>query len=237
MQHGLAANPRQPTVAKSNQHLQIAAADALAGHIDAAHDEALAATALWPYPTVRSFMATSVANETFLRQIQRAREGLRLAGLRDHVDEDEDSGTVPDSRLRTDPFGVTPLTVPGAATIRTAELVVLLRDSKPLVIDASLGNWTLAGGVNLHEAGSGGSLQDAVQDELRPFIAALTGGNLSRPIVTLGQSAERWAGYNLALRLVALGYRHVYWYRGGREAWDAAGLPMGRAQVLSLVAR
>ena len=27
------------------------------------------------------------------------------------------------------------------------------------------------------------------------------------------------------MRLVALGYDEVYWYRGGREAWMAAGLP------------
>lgn len=32
-------------------------------------------------------------------------------------------------------------------------------------------------------------------------------------------------GQNLALRLVAMGYTRVYWYRGGREAWKAAGLP------------
>jgi hypothetical protein len=29
----------------------------------------------------------------------------------------------------------------------------------------------------------------------------------------------------LALRLVALGYTNVNWYRGGREAWEVAGLP------------
>jgi rhodanese-related sulfurtransferase len=34
-------------------------------------------------------------------------------------------------------------------------------------------------------------------------------------------------GRNLALRLVALGYTEVYWYRGGREAWQVAGLPDG----------
>ena len=30
-------------------------------------------------------------------------------------------------------------------------------------------------------------------------------------------------GYNLALRLRHAGYTNVYWYRGGREAWMAAG--------------
>jgi adenylate cyclase len=31
---------------------------------------------------------------------------------------------------------------------------------------------------------------------------------------------ERFSGYNLALRLVALGYTRVHWYRGGFEAWQ-----------------
>ena len=43
------------------------------------------------------------------------------------------------------------------------------------------------------------------------------------PIVTMGFNAERFQGRNLALRLVALGYTNVYWYRGGREAWEVAG--------------
>lgn len=44
-------------------------------------------------------------------------------------------------------------------------------------------------------------------------------------MVTIGWNAERYQGRNLALRLVALGYNQVYWYRGGRESWEVAGLP------------
>ncbi|HME27856.1 MAG TPA: hypothetical protein VKI44_42150 [Acetobacteraceae bacterium] len=36
---------------------------------------------------------------------------------------------------------------------------------------------------------------------------------------------------NLALRLVALGYTQVYWYRGGREAWEVNGLPETKLDV------
>ena len=131
----------------------------------------------------------------------------------------------------------TPLTVPGATTIRTPELAALLHDGKPVVIDASEGNRTLTGAISLYEAGLGGTLEDAVQDRLRSLMVTLTAGDLSRPIVTLGINAERWTGYNLALRLVGLGYRQVYWYRGGREAWDVAGLPMERAQIVALAAQ
>jgi len=34
-----------------------------------------------------------------------------------------------------------------------------------------------------------------------------------------------------ALRAVAAGYGKVYWYRGGIEAWTAAGLPTARTPV------
>ena len=34
-----------------------------------------------------------------------------------------------------------------------------------------------------------------------------------------------------ALRAVAAGYGKVYWYRGGAEAWMAAGLPTARTEV------
>jgi adenylate cyclase len=53
----------------------------------------------------------------------------------------------------------------------------------------------------------------------------LTKGNFSVPIVAVGWNSERFDGWNLALRLVALGYTQVYWYRGGREAWEVNGLP------------
>ena len=45
------------------------------------------------------------------------------------------------------------------------------------------------------------------------------------PDCRCGWNSERFDGRNLALRLVALGYSKVYWYRGGREAWEVAGLP------------
>jgi 3-mercaptopyruvate sulfurtransferase SseA len=53
----------------------------------------------------------------------------------------------------------------------------------------------------------------------------LMGGSKTHPVVAAGWNAERWSGRNLALQLLALGYQNVYWYRGGLEAWDVAGLP------------
>ena len=50
-------------------------------------------------------------------------------------------------------------------------------------------------------------------------------GDLSVPIVTVGWNSERFDSRNLTLRLAALGYKQLYWYRGGREAWEVASLP------------
>jgi adenylate cyclase len=76
----------------------------------------------------------------------------------------------------------------------------------------------------------GGSFTDTAQDHLRRKMHALTAGDLNRPVVAVGFNSERFDGRNLALRLAALGYTQVYWYRGGwyrggREAWEVAGLP------------
>jgi hypothetical protein len=62
-------------------------------------------------------------------------------------------------------------------------------------------------------------------------MQALTKGDLAAPIVAVGCNSERFDGRNLALRPVALGYTQVYWYRGGREAWEVAGLPETEVDV------
>jgi hypothetical protein len=101
----------------------------------------------------------------------------------------------------------------------------LLDQRKPLVLDTSPFAASLPGATGLWGAGIGGSTSDEYQDRLRRKMQELTRGDGSMPIVTVGWNAERYQGRNLALRLVALGYTNVYWYRGGREAWEAAGLP------------
>jgi len=122
---------------------------------------------------------------------------------------------------------LTPTIAPGAKTIRTADLTRLLDERKPIVVDPLLYSWgrSIPGAIGLWEAGRGGSTSDEVQNRLRKKMQALTTGDLTRPIVAVSWNSERFDGRNLALRLVALGYTNVYWYRGGREAWEVARLP------------
>jgi hypothetical protein len=166
-------------------------------------------------------------------QIERLQAALRLAGHRDHAEEDADFGVTPDADLHCDLAGLTPTTTPGAVTIRTSELAQMLFAQKPIVIDPLLYSWgrSIAGAVGLQRAGWGGSASNTLQDRLRKKMQALTKGDLSKPIVALGFNSERFDGRNLALRLVALGYTDVYWYRGGREAWEVNGLPETEVDV------
>ena len=150
---------------------------------------------------------------------------LRRAGLRDHADEDADFGVPADNVLHTNSTGPTPLTVPGARTIRTPELAALMERRKPVVVDAAWGWRSIPGAVGLAFSGAAGDFSDAIQERLRRKLAELTRGDLAVPIVAVGWNSERFNGRNLALRLAALGYTEVYWYRGGREAWLAAGMP------------
>lgn len=150
-----------------------------------------------------------------------------MAGLRDHAEEDADFGVAPSDLLREDPVGYTPQSAPGVNTIRTMALPALLAERQPIIIDTTLFSWgqSIPGAIGLKDAGVGGNLSDSAQARLHRKMLMLTGGDLAKPIVAVGWNSERFDGRNLALRLAALGFTNVHWYRGGREAWEVAGLP------------
>jgi adenylate cyclase len=226
-QRALAAVHASYAAQRAQYNLRLAAANARLGRYDEAHRALAEANRLWPYGTVRSHSPSDPSNRVLAGQIERFQAALRLAGLRDHAAEDADFRVAVDGDLRQDYAGLTPTTMPGATTIQTVELERLLSGQKPIVIDPLLYSWgrSIPGAVGLKNAGHGGSTSDEMQDRLRGKMQELAKGNLTTPIVAVGWNSERFDGRNLALRLVALGYTDVYWYRGGREAWEVAGLP------------
>jgi adenylate cyclase len=205
----------------------IAAASARLGQMDDAKHALAEADRFWPYDTVRSHWPDFALSDVFGDQIRHYQDALRLAGERDHADEDADFGVKPDRELHSALVGFTPRDAQGVTTIRTADLPRLLADARPVVIDAMTDSWgrSIPGAVGLASVGSGGSFTDSGQEHLRLKMRDLTGGDINKPVVAVGWNSERFDGRNLALRLAALGYTKVYWYRGGREAWEAAGLP------------
>ena len=144
--------------------------------------------------------------------------------------EHEDHGVLPTRQLRLDNFSApTPLEIPGARTIFTAELRRLMQapmEDRPLLLDV-LGSdnphESLPGAIWLPGAGRGDSFDDEVQVRLEKLLALAMRDNAARPIVFFCSSPRCWLSYNAALRAVRLGYGNVRWYRGGIEAWGAGG--------------
>lgn len=143
-----------------------------------------------------------------------------------YAEESRDWGVPATTRLRTVGYhSPTPLGIPGGKVVTTLELKAMLeREPRPYVIDVLGGNIhrTVAGAFWMIGAGAG----DMSNDEEKRFgeaIAKFAGGDKGRALVFLCVDAECWLSYNAALRAVALGYEVVFWYRGGIEAWLAAG--------------
>jgi adenylate cyclase len=215
------------------QYRWLAAAYARTGNVAPARQYLASAERLWPYDTVRSGAPELLTSPVYVEQFRQFRDALRLAGLRDHADEDRDFGVPEETAPRSELTGLTPTNAPGATTLRTADFVPFLAESQPIVIDTMTYFWgqSIPGAVGLKYSGLGGSFGDAAQDRLRGKLRELSAGDSSRPIVAVGWNSERFDGYNLALRLVALGYSKVYWYRGGREAWEVNALPETSLEV------
>jgi PQQ-dependent catabolism-associated CXXCW motif protein len=95
-----------------------------------------------------------------------------------------------------------------------------------LYVNEARDGLAITGAHWLNGAGRGQSLDDVVQARLIQKTDQLSSGNKDTPVVTFCFDSHCWLSYNTALRLVRAGYRNVYWYRGGREAWKAAGLPL-----------
>ena len=131
--------------------------------------------------------------------------------------------------------GDTPNTLKGATVIDTKALADMIRREKPLLLDvvdqdkksASTSTdipWmpthrSIPGAVWLAGAGSGTS-DPAFTAAFKTRIAALTGGDIKKPIVAFCHP-HCWGSWNAAKRLVILGYKHVYWYPDGVEGWQS----------------
>ena len=227
LRRSLEENPARAEASSFANRVNIISALAYAGRGDEARRQVAEAMRLGviPYLTVRAYKLRFRRESPNAAQHLYIAEGLRIAGVRDHVDEDADAGVPSTGELHEEALGSTPTTVPGATVIRTDTLQRLLAAEDPLLLDTTATGRSLPGAVVLGDNFVGGSLDDAKQEGLRRKLQVLSGNDLSRPIVALSWNAERWSSRNLALRLVALGHTRVFWYRGGKEVWEASGLP------------
>jgi TolB-like protein/rhodanese-related sulfurtransferase/Tfp pilus assembly protein PilF len=207
----------------------LAAAYALTSRSDDAHTMLASASSserLIDF-TLRAFLHSIPVYFDAQRQEQERRiaQGLRLAGLRDHLDERADFHIPSGGYLRDAVNGPTPVDVPGGTTIYTDGMQHLLESvAKPLILTTSPANPTIPGAIQIDSA-STGNFTDEWQTTLGTLMDQATNGDKQRPIVAFSYSINYGQSRNLVLRLIALGYTKVYWYRGGWEAWDAHDLP------------
>lgn len=134
-----------------------------------------------------------------------------------------------------------PQSVPGAATVGTAEVQAMIAAGDALLIDVlpappmsvGLGDderWrppphrNIPGSTWLPNAGYG-SISDDLAEYLQRNLQRLTGGDHTRRLIVYCR-ADCWMSWNAAKRLAAAGYTAVYWYPEGTTGWEAAGLPL-----------
>ena len=207
----------------SNQMALIAAYGAM-GKLQEAHARFADYDHRWPHQTVWRLGCYASKTQATTAGFQQMLAGLRAAGMPEFAEEARDEGIAPVSeKRRMGDFDPTPLTAPGARTVTTAALATLLaQNPRPVVLDVGCGAAAIEGAIRQREDTF---LTPDAQARLKAGVAAHTGGDLDRPVVAMGSGAYGWGSYNAALALHELGYRHVFWYRGGEEAWAAAGMP------------
>ena len=146
------------------------------------------------------------------------------------ADETADYGIPPTNTLHLHDFDApTPTHIEGAQIVSTVELRRMMTSEKPpLLIDVIGGQQSvsLPNATWLRDAGVGRHLDDDVQAWFDLHLSKLTDHDKSRPLVFFCASRMCWLAHNATLRALDLGYTNVYWYRGGRDSWQAAGLPM-----------
>jgi PQQ-dependent catabolism-associated CXXCW motif protein len=140
--------------------------------------------------------------------------------------ERQDFGVPPTAELHAGPMHApTPASIPGGQVITTRGLVELLGNTqvRALVFDVLGGQERIPGALAAVPAAQAGSFRDQTQQEFGGFLRQMTQGSADTPLVFYCLSSHCWMSYNAALRAINMGYRNVLWYRGGIEAWKAAG--------------
>ncbi|KIL99497.1 Rhodanese-related sulfurtransferase [Paramagnetospirillum magnetotacticum MS-1] len=132
----------------------------------------------------------------------------------------------------------TPLDLPGAVTVDTADAKALMEAGTVVAIDVlpaprrpDGGAWllprphlSLPGAVWLANTGYGD-----LSPEMRVWFAAqlrdLSGGDHTRPLMFFC-IIDCWMSWNAAIRAMELGYSRVHWYPDGTDGWEFADLPL-----------
>lgn len=135
--------------------------------------------------------------------------------------ETRDFGVPPTGQLRNGQMhGATPTAIPGGQIVSTEALANAINSGVQLVlIDVLGGQYSLPNALVAPGLAQPGNTRDRVQQQAAQWLQQVTQGNPDMPIVVYCSDPQCWLSYNAALRTISAGYRQVYWYRGGLQAW------------------
>jgi PQQ-dependent catabolism-associated CXXCW motif protein len=125
--------------------------------------------------------------------------------------------------------GPTPTTIPGATVVTTKWLYDAINQGKRLLVIDALGETPhprIPTALLMPNAGNAVVLPREDQLALETDLVQLTKGDRNYPIVFYCLGVNCRLSYNAALRALASGFKNIYWYRGGLQAWQAAGHPV-----------
>jgi rhodanese-related sulfurtransferase len=135
-------------------------------------------------------------------------------------------GVVPTIGLNRFVNESTPSYINGGAVITTGELEHAMSSGIPFaLIDVLLSpHQPLPRARGLPGAGMVDEQNDlAKQNWFIGQLLAITGGSYDYPIVLYCLGVNCWESFNAATRAIIGGFKNVYWYRGGIEAWYRSG--------------
>ncbi|MEZ5894973.1 MAG: rhodanese-like domain-containing protein [Parvularculaceae bacterium] len=156
-----------------------------------------------------------------------AMQGVDVAAER------QDFGVAPTATLHNGAMhGPTPASIPGGQLITTVGVQELVVGQKApyFLFDVLGGPETLPGAMPAVWLSQPGSFNDQIQQQMSQMFQQGMQGRKDMPMIFYCLSTQCWMSYNAALRAINAGYTNVLWYRGGIEAWKAAGLPTQSAQ-------
>ena len=175
------------------------------------------------------------AYAAFAAASKRALSALRVPTDRDYHQESKDWQIDPPTEIRgsANMEGSTPVALPGVRTIRTAQLVRMIKREQPALIDArgwgapafdTLPNAYVIDWIGWPVRTRSPLGEGRLRGDLGPIMAAVE-ADKTKPVVVFCESSTCWLSINAILRIQSLGYSNIWWYRGGTLAWKEAGLP------------
>jgi len=199
------------------------AAYGLAGNTAEARRRYQAYSSILRHRTVWRLMTYLPRQEMRTPDFGRVADALAAAGMPRFADETEDDGATPtQATLAGGNFTPTPRDVTGAETISTARLRQMMAAAPaPIILDVGSGVAVPAGAIIVTDSPVAFNktvlTPEALDDRLKTAPLA--------PVVVMSSGPFGVDSYNLVHHLIAKTKAKLYWYRGGEEAWAAAGLP------------